>query len=170
MDGQAISELSETGNKIVGDTLLILLNAQFQNVPFKLPTHQSGRPWQLLLSSDRALKHRISALYAAAEDFMLKDHSMAIFQLHVHVQRIARRMSRTVLSSPMRKPTIGEGSFDSPDSLHLRIPGAEGSMSSPRIVGTDGNLSSPDVSQRLPVPKKYATDFWQGEVDLTVNY
>lgn len=88
MDGQAISELSETGNKIVGDTLLILLNAQFQSilffhfiidlspsfslffelfpdVLFKLPSHQSGRPWQLLLSSDRALKHRISALYAA---------------------------------------------------------------------------------------------------------
>ena len=32
MDGNAISELSETGYKIRGDTLLILINAQFQSI------------------------------------------------------------------------------------------------------------------------------------------
>jgi hypothetical protein len=172
-------------------------------VLFKLPDHASGRPWQLLLSSDRALKHRIGALYVAStffvfflffflffffcflffvffvlfvclfvfffffvflyfiyiffnflppflafliyhvgEEFNLKDHSMAIFQLHVHVQRVTRRMSRATLSP--RKSFVTESSLDSPDPVHIRIPGAEA-----------GHVGSPDVQppKRLEVPK-----------------
>jgi hypothetical protein len=32
MNGNAIGELSETGGKIVGDTLLVLLNGQFESI------------------------------------------------------------------------------------------------------------------------------------------
>jgi len=144
MDGNAIGELSETGGKIVGETLCILLNGQFQNITFKLPQHSSGRPWQLLLSTDRSIKAKFSALYAPGEDFLMKDHSVAIFQLHTHVQRIARRMSRiTLMNSPMRKQF--EGLSDSPDPLHVRLPREDGK-----------GEGSPDLlaAKRLDTPKK----------------
>ena len=85
---------------------------------------------------------------------MLKDHSMAIFQLHVHVQRIVRRMSRAVLSprrsqsgdsfdSPRRaQMQMGGDSFDSPNSLPIRIHGSD-------------QMDSPEVpAKQLEVPKK----------------
>jgi len=133
MDGNAIVELSETGNKIVGDTLLVLLNGAFENVQFKLPAHASGRPWQLQLSSDRNLRPKFSALYSPEETFTTKDHSIAIFVLHVYVPRIARRMSRTTLGSPAPKPSAEE-------ALRIELPGKD----------------SPDfnVAKRLEVPAK----------------
>lgn len=45
---------------------------------------------------------------------------MAIFQLHTAVQRIARRPSRAVLGSPMRKQL---DAADSPEPMSIRIPG-----------------------------------------------
>jgi len=120
MDGNAIGELSEAGGKIVGDTLLVLLNGQFENISFKLPQHSSDRSWQLILSTDRALKSKVSAIYSPNEQFIVKDHSIAIFVLHVHVQRIARRMSRINLNSPIRKHIEVEAQDDSsPDGLGI---------------------------------------------------
>lgn len=57
----------------------VIIVDSFEDVPFKLPNHSSNKPWQLLLSSDRSLKHRISALYAGGEDFLLKDHRYLLY-------------------------------------------------------------------------------------------
>jgi glycogen operon protein len=94
MDGAAINELSEEGTRINGETLLVLLNAHFHDTKFRLPTHPSARPWQLLLSTDRSNRTKFGSVYQPNEEFNLKDHSMAIFVLHV--QRVVRRMSRAV--------------------------------------------------------------------------
>ncbi len=67
-----------------------------------------------------------SALYVPGEEFNTKDHSISIFQLHVQVQRIVRRMSRIsipVATSPVRKhdlsgvlPAIRESDSPTPES------------------------------------------------------
>jgi len=94
MDGSAINELGEDGNRINGETLLVLLNGQFQDIKFRLPTHPSARPWQLVLSTDRSNRTKFGSVYQPGEDYYMKDHSMSIFVLHV--QRVVRRMSRAV--------------------------------------------------------------------------
>src|SRR5581483_3853222 len=47
--GDAIEEVDDRGNRIVDDTLLILLNAHHEPVPFVLPAHRRKVRWQVLL-------------------------------------------------------------------------------------------------------------------------
>ncbi len=51
--GDAIDEADEAGNRIVGNTLLLLLNAREVEVPFKLPrvARRSGQEWKVLLDT-----------------------------------------------------------------------------------------------------------------------
>ncbi len=51
LGGDAISEMDETGRKVVGDTLLILLNAGEVPVPFTLPAVEWGRDWEWWLDT-----------------------------------------------------------------------------------------------------------------------
>jgi isoamylase len=46
LSGSAIQELSERGDPIVGDTLLVLLNAHSDKVPFTLPPLEGEQRWQ----------------------------------------------------------------------------------------------------------------------------
>jgi isoamylase len=49
--GDAISEVDERGNRIVDDTLLLLLNAHHEPVSFLLPAHRRGVRFDLLLDT-----------------------------------------------------------------------------------------------------------------------
>ena len=49
--GDAIGEVDARGNRIVDDTLLILLNGQQERIPFVLPAHRSRMRWELILDS-----------------------------------------------------------------------------------------------------------------------
>ena len=51
LSGDAIDELDEDGERIVGDTLLMLLNAHDHPVTFVLPEHPEGGPWDLLVDT-----------------------------------------------------------------------------------------------------------------------
>jgi isoamylase len=48
--GDLIDELGEHGQKIAGDTLLILFNAHHEMIPFTLPNHADVR-WELILDT-----------------------------------------------------------------------------------------------------------------------
>jgi isoamylase len=52
--GDAIDEMDERGNRIVDDTLLILLNAHYEPIPFILPAHKSKVQWELVLDTREA--------------------------------------------------------------------------------------------------------------------
>ncbi len=49
--GDAISEVDERGELIVGDTLLILLNAHHENIPFTLPSLKPIHQWKPVLNT-----------------------------------------------------------------------------------------------------------------------
>ncbi len=46
LEGEMLDETDERGNHIVGDTVLMLMNAHHQNVDFTLPKHEPHEYWQ----------------------------------------------------------------------------------------------------------------------------
>jgi len=51
LSGDAIEEVDDMGEPIVGDTFLILLNAHHEPVPFVLPAHEASVRWEPVLDT-----------------------------------------------------------------------------------------------------------------------
>jgi isoamylase len=51
LGGDAIPTPDEDGNRIVGDTLLVLMNAHHEPLTFRLPAVEWGRDWELLIDT-----------------------------------------------------------------------------------------------------------------------
>ena len=49
--GDLINELDERGQPIVGDTLLLLINAHWEEIPFKLPPARAEHVWETLVDT-----------------------------------------------------------------------------------------------------------------------
>ncbi|MGH7830989.1 MAG: glycogen debranching protein GlgX, partial [Candidatus Binatia bacterium] len=79
--GDAIEERDENGNPIVDDTLLILLNAHYDPVPFLLPAHRAHLRWDLLLDSREAAGKSRDIVMRGGETFELEGRSLALFRL-----------------------------------------------------------------------------------------
>jgi glycogen operon protein len=52
LGGDAIDELDEQGERVTDDTLLVLLNAHHEPVPFTLPRAQEAVQWEVLVDTD----------------------------------------------------------------------------------------------------------------------
>jgi glycogen operon protein len=79
--GDAIEELDEHGNRIVGDTLLIILNAHHEPFPFVLPAHRPRLRWELLLDTREPTGKGAEQIRRAGETFDLEGRSLALFRL-----------------------------------------------------------------------------------------
>ena len=51
MAGDLIDDVDEHGEPIVGDTVLLLLNAHHEAIPFTLPATRDGQPWERLFDT-----------------------------------------------------------------------------------------------------------------------
>ena len=49
--GDLIDDLDEDGDRIVGETILMLLNAHHEPIQFTLPEHQPDRHWERLFDT-----------------------------------------------------------------------------------------------------------------------
>jgi glycogen operon protein len=49
--GDLINDVDEHGQPITGDTLLLLMNAHWEEIPFTLPETRAGDPWETLLDT-----------------------------------------------------------------------------------------------------------------------
>ena len=49
--GDLISEVDERGEPIKGDTLLLLINAHWETIPFTLPTTRPEHSWQTMVDT-----------------------------------------------------------------------------------------------------------------------
>jgi glycogen operon protein len=76
--GGAIGERDESGQPIVGDTLLYLLNADDAPIDFTLPTYEPGLTWQCLVDTFDA--QREAKPFTAGGAFQLGARSAALFQ------------------------------------------------------------------------------------------
>ncbi len=80
--GDAINEVDERGNRVVGDTLLILLNAHHEFVSFELPAHRRGVRWELVLDTREPTGRRKSRrLVKGGQTYRMESRSLALFRL-----------------------------------------------------------------------------------------
>ncbi|MGE3403993.1 MAG: glycogen debranching protein GlgX [Vicinamibacterales bacterium] len=92
MVGNASDELDERGRPVAGDTLLMLLNAHHEEVPFVLPNMQ-GRPWVRVFDTIEARSPE--ARYGGARTYPLKGRTLALFRLDGD-QKLRRATDREV--------------------------------------------------------------------------
>ncbi|MBI3128543.1 MAG: glycogen debranching protein GlgX [Candidatus Tectomicrobia bacterium] len=79
--GDAITERDGRGNRIVDDTLLILLNAYYKPIPFAVPSHRANIRWQLMLDTRTSNGRRKHRLLKGGEVFDLEGRSLALLCL-----------------------------------------------------------------------------------------
>ena len=78
--GDAISEVDERGERLAGNTMLLLLNQSVDTVPFTLPEHQAEEHWELLF--DTAEPAPAEARFDGGQAYPLRGRSMAGLRLH----------------------------------------------------------------------------------------
>ena len=93
--GDAINETDARGNRIVDDTLLILLNAHFEAVPFVLPELKAHCQWRLLLDTREGMV-RLSPRMRRRATYQMEARSLALFSLtesteNSRIKRVAAR-------------------------------------------------------------------------------
>jgi glycogen operon protein len=79
--GDAIEEKDEKGRRIIGDTILILLNAHHEALPFTLPAHKRGVRWETLLETAIQEDHKATFFRKGGDRFDLEGRSMAVLLL-----------------------------------------------------------------------------------------
>ncbi len=79
--GDGIDEIDTRGNRIVDETLLMLLNADGTSVTFVLPTLRGTQRWDLLFDTREPEGTRRQRLLRGGEAYDLADRSLALFRL-----------------------------------------------------------------------------------------
>jgi glycogen operon protein len=80
--GDAIDEVDRYGNRITDDTLLILISAEPEALPFTLPPHPGGVEWELILDTRAPMgTPESSVTLRGAEVYSLEARSLALFRL-----------------------------------------------------------------------------------------
>jgi len=87
LSGDAIEETDEFGRPIAGETLLILLNAHSEAVPFVLPAHRAGTRWIVAFDTARDGERPPNHLERGGRTYDLQAHSLAVFRLASQGQR-----------------------------------------------------------------------------------
>ncbi len=76
--GDLIGDSDERGEPIVGDTLLLLLNAHYETIPFTLPVTRPEHIWESIL--DTAHPGQEPHTYKAEQQYPLEGRSLALFR------------------------------------------------------------------------------------------
>ena len=81
LSGDALEEVDPRGERIVDDTLLLLLNAHHEPVPFVLPAHRRGVRWELVLDTRAAAGHPRQRLARGGASYALDGRSLVLFRM-----------------------------------------------------------------------------------------
>jgi glycogen operon protein len=76
--GDMIGDLDERGEPIVGETLLVLLNAHHEAIPFTLPPTKPEHRWERLL--DTAQANGEAAAWQSGAQYALQGRSLAVLR------------------------------------------------------------------------------------------
>jgi glycogen operon protein len=79
LEGSRIDETDQTGEPVIGHTLLILLNADWQETTFMLPPYSRTDCWELLLSTSDPLTELIHPI--RVDTFKVCGRSLALLRL-----------------------------------------------------------------------------------------
>ncbi len=82
--GDAIEEVDARGNRIVDDTLLILLNAHHDPIPFFLSAHRPRMRWELVLDTREPTGKRRQRPIRGGTPYEMEARSLALLRLRGH--------------------------------------------------------------------------------------
>ena len=85
MVGNALDEVDERGRQVRGDTLLILLNAHHDEVPFALPTIADGTVW--VRTIDTIEPYVEERRHTGGEKYPLQGRTLVVFVLRSEQRR-----------------------------------------------------------------------------------
>jgi isoamylase len=88
LNGDAIDEVDERGERITGDSLVLLLNAGDNAVSFVVPAAKPQERWETLL--DTADPWLAPRRLCAGDRYQLQSRSMAVLQLNVRKDDMRR--------------------------------------------------------------------------------
>ncbi|MFN4259621.1 MAG: glycogen debranching protein GlgX [Gemmataceae bacterium] len=77
--GDVINEMDERGEPIVGDTLLLLLNAHHEMIPFTIPPSKDNQRW--LLEFDTSAPERAAGDLMLEPEYQLQARSMVVLRV-----------------------------------------------------------------------------------------
>jgi pullulanase/glycogen debranching enzyme len=106
LSGDTIDEVNERGETAVGDSLLVLLNAHGDKVPFTLPGLDADQQWQRVLdTSDAGASERA---FKSGGRYPLQGQSLAVFKVTppLHERRRAAKADRA--AQPQPEPAVPE--------------------------------------------------------------
>jgi glycogen operon protein len=93
LSGNAIGEVDERGERITGDSLLVLLNAHTDKVPFTLPPLEADQQWQRVV--DTIEEHAAERLFRPGSRYPLQGRSVAVLRLVPPLRDRRRSETRT---------------------------------------------------------------------------
>src|SRR4051794_31128106 len=76
--GDVIQEVDERGDPITGDTLLLLLNAHWEQIPFVLPKTREEHVWEMLV--DTAERPDFPVVFRGGQEYPLYGRSLALLR------------------------------------------------------------------------------------------
>jgi isoamylase len=88
LHGDAIDEADERGRRVVGDTLMVMLNADTRTMPFVLPEITPQERWETLL--DTADPWRPSRRLNGGDRYELRDRSVAVLRITSRAEPVRR--------------------------------------------------------------------------------
>jgi len=109
--GDVIDEVDERGEPIIGDTLLLLMNAHWEAIPFTLPDTKVEHWWQTML--DTANPDSSPHVYSGGERYDLQGRSVVLLRT-TRIDEAGRDVSSAQLETLRREarranqPTPGE--------------------------------------------------------------
>jgi len=77
--GDAIEEVDARGNRIIDDTLLIVLNAHYESIAFVLPAHRPKVRWELVLDTRSMLDKRRHRPLRGGDVYEMAARSLTLF-------------------------------------------------------------------------------------------
>ncbi|MBI4526472.1 MAG: glycogen debranching enzyme GlgX, partial [Deltaproteobacteria bacterium] len=89
--GDAINEVDDWGNPIGDDTLLILMNAHYDEIPFVLPAHRPKMRWEPLLDTRDSSPWRKRPLMRGGHGYHLEGRSLALLRLRENTEASRKR-------------------------------------------------------------------------------
>ena len=105
--GDMIDDENERGESIAGDTILVLLNAHHETLPFTLPLTKADQQWERLF--DTADDSAATTIFAARDVYPLMDRSLAALRTRAVDEGAGISISRTedLIQSARRSVATG---------------------------------------------------------------
>lgn len=78
LPGDLIGDVDDRGEPIAGDSIVLLINAHYESIPFTIPSRSDGEEWERLLdTADPAGKPNT---YRGNDTYDLKGRSMVVLR------------------------------------------------------------------------------------------